>query len=252
MDKKKIVSAFAPFFKANGYKRKGNLFFKIENNNAFCVLFERPSSFVYVHYHILPLYIPTEFHYLSYGDRLESHSIYPVPSYNTLAEDNDFLKKMRELQNSLPNNVSWSEPVRMDFQEWMLQVQQCLTENIFPFFESINSPEKLLCFLRKDVFEIRKYTPFLGDEYRNSHLAAYTCLSIPDLKSASEYLALARTHLLAESHRHWPETLKMWLDELDVLEQMINAPQATRETFIRETIAHTLEICFRIRPQETK
>ena len=253
MDKKKIVPAFAPFFKANGYKRKGHLFIKIENDIAFCVSFQRPTAFVYVHYFIWPLCMPTEVRYLTYGDRLESHSIYPVPSYNTLAEDNDFLIKMRKLQNSLPNNVSWSEPARMDFQEWMLQVQQCLTEDIFPFFDSINSPEKLLNFMRKDVSEIKKYFPLACAKYSDrSKLCAYVCLLMSDLKKAAEYLALTRMDLLENADSSSPEVLKMWLDELSVLEQMINAPQETRETFIRDTIAHTLETCFRIRPQETK
>ncbi len=257
MDKKKMVPAFWPFFKANGYKKKGNTFFKIENDIAFCITFERPSGFIRVNYYFLPLYIPTEVIYITYGFSSENHPVFPVPSYNTLAEDEERERILQQIRKAniiitSPEKTPWHESQKMHFPSWMLQVQQCLTENIFPFFESINSPEKLLCFLRKDVFEIRKYTPFLGDEYRNSHLAAYTCLSIPDLKSASEYLALARTHLLAESHRHWPETLKKWLDELDVLEQMINAPQEVREAFIRDTIAHTLETCFRIRPQETK
>ena len=249
MDKNKIIPAFGPFFKENGYQKRGNRFFKIENDIAFCVRFERPTSWVYVHYHIIPLYIPTDFCYLTYGDRLESHSVYPVPSYDISEEDNDSLSIMRRIKDSLPG-VMWNEPKKMDFTEWMEQVQKCLAEDIFPFFESINSPENLLCFLRKDVREKQKYMLCLGNEYRNAYLATYTCAYISDLKSAAEYAACAQSCILQSKtpyHKDWG-----WLEELDVLEQMIQAPAETREAFFRETIAHTLDVCFRIRPLEDK
>ncbi len=251
MDKKKIVPAFAPFFKEHGYKKKGNTFFKIENDIAFCILFQRPTSFVYVHYYILPLYIPTDYHYLTYGDRLESHSVYPVPSYDISEEDNDSLSIMRRIKDSLPG-VMWNEPKKMDFTEWMEQVQKCLAEDIFPFFESVNSPEKLLRFLREDVREKQKYMPCLGDEYQNSRLAAFTCAHMSDSKSAAEYVARAQKHLINSSDGIVGYVTKLWLDELSVLMQKIEASQETREAFFRETIAHTLDVCFRIRPLEDK
>ena len=245
MDKKKIVPAFWPFFKEHGYKKKGNIFFKIENDIAFCILFQRPTSFVYVHYYILPLYIPTDYHYLSYGDRLESHSIYPVPSYDISDGDDTSLQMMRKLRDSLPG-VMWNEPKKMVFTEWMEEVQKCLTEDIFPFFESINSPEKLLCFLRKDIYEIRKYIRILSNEYENARLAAYTCLYMSDLNNASEYTARAQKYLLDSSHS------KLWLDELHVLMEKVGACKEDQDAFLNEAIAHTLEACFRIRPAEDK
>lgn len=245
MDKKKIVPAFVPFFKEHGYKKKGNTFFKIENDIAFCILFQCPTSFVYVHYYILPLYIPTDYHYLTYGDRLESHSIYPVPSYDISDEDVAFLQMMRRIKDSLPDAI-WNEPSKMDFHSWMLLVQQCLTEDIFPFFESINSPEKMLCFLNKDVHAKQKHIRVLGDEYENSRLASYTYLYVSDIKNAYKHAAQAQKYLLNSPNRFSEKVLKMRLDELNVLKQMAEAPKEDRDVFLNKTIAQTLKICFRI------
>ena len=251
MDKEKAVQAFAPFFKEHGYQQKGNTFFKIENGLAFCILFERPTAIIYVHYYVLPLYIPTDNHYLTYGDRLESHSIYPVPSFNISEENDESSSIMRNIKDRLLHLMR-KEPPKTDFSEWVKQVQKCLAEDIFPFFASINSPDKLLCFLRKGVREKQKYFRCLGDEYQNSRLAAYTCLYTSDLESASEYVARAQRYLLNSPNRFPEKALKMRLDELSVAEQMIQAPKEARDAFLNEAVAHTLERCFPIRSPKTQ
>ena len=246
MDKKKIVPAFAPFFKEHGYKKWGTTkFYKIENDIAYCFLFEIPSVIVYPTYFILPLYIPTEYIHLSYGCRLESHPCFCVPSYNILVEDNDFLMKVKELKNTLPGNISLAEPRKMDFDKWKKQVQQCLTEDIFPFYESINSPEKLLHFMDQHPFEAREY--FACRTLFRLELKAYTSFYLSDFEGVYKYINYIRSNL----EREWDsEMMKEYSEKVTHLEKLIESPQTVRDGFIKDTINHTLETLFRIRSQE--
>ncbi|MBQ3154955.1 MAG: hypothetical protein IJB88_06950, partial [Clostridia bacterium] len=67
---KNIYKQLNPYFKSLGFRKHGRYFFKIENNIAFCFTPEFPS-FVRVQCYILPLYMPTDFHYLTYGTDIE-------------------------------------------------------------------------------------------------------------------------------------------------------------------------------------
>ena len=56
--------------KANGFAFKKGVFYRIENDMAFCMNLEMPTGTVYSNCFVLPLYVPTEFCYTTYGTRL--------------------------------------------------------------------------------------------------------------------------------------------------------------------------------------
>ena len=58
------------FMRANGFAFKKGIFYRIENDMAFCVNLEMPTGTVYSNCFVLPLYVPTEFCYMTYGTRL--------------------------------------------------------------------------------------------------------------------------------------------------------------------------------------
>lgn len=56
--------------KANGFAFKKGVFYRIENDMAFCMNLEMPTGTVYSNCFVLPLYVPTEFCNMTYGTRL--------------------------------------------------------------------------------------------------------------------------------------------------------------------------------------
>lgn len=222
MDKKKIVPAFWPFFKEHGYKKWGtNKFYKIENHIAYCFLLERPSIIVYPTYFILPLYIPSDYVYLDYGNRL-CNMIYGVSTYNLLNDDSTFMP-------------------------WVDQVQGFLENRIFPFYESVGSPEKLIHFMDQYPFEARDY--FSGHALFRLELKAYTCFYLSDFEGTRKYIDYIRSNLERE-FKNFPNIMEEHTQRVNRLEELMKSSQEERETFIHETINHTLETCFRIRPQD--
>lgn len=217
MDKRKIVPSFWPFFKERGYKKRGTTqFYKIENDIAFCFLFERPSIIVYPTYYIWPLYLPKEYVSIGYGDRLETYR-HGVSSYSLWDDDKAF--------------APWSE-----------KVKECLDTTIFPFYESINSPEKLWRLISQENFFAPNY--FMTRPQFVKELQMYTACYMGDMESARKYYDI----LVAESS-HYPyffnESHSQWAE-------IINMPQDVREAFFRDTIKKNTETFGQPRPRQDK
>ena len=230
MDKKKIVPAFAPFFKEHGYKKWGaTKFYKIENDIAFCFLFERPSIVVYPRYFFLPLYMPMDFVHVSFGDRF--YLILDEPTY--CIEDDD-----------------------STFEPWVERVKGAIENFVFPFYGSINTIEKMLDFLERPL----PLPPgsmgsvgCKGNEFIRLELQTYTSLFLGNEVLASKYTSRLReestngrwkypyyTNSLFEGY----ETTANQLDEL------IKSPKEAQEAFFRDTIRYNKEKYFHIKPKE--
>ena len=82
-----------------------------------------PSGVVHVHFFIMPLYMPTECIYFTYGQRL----CYAIPSspqlYKTASEE--------------------------EVATWSNDTYQILKKTVLPFFDKIDSPKKLSRFLSR-------------------------------------------------------------------------------------------------------
>lgn len=66
----RIRKSAQSFMRANGFAFKKSIFCRIENDMAFCMNLEMPTGMVYSNCFVLPLYVPTEFCYMTYGTRL--------------------------------------------------------------------------------------------------------------------------------------------------------------------------------------
>lgn len=222
MDKKQIVRAFVPFFKEHGYKKWGtNRFYKIENDIAFCFLFERPSIIVYPTYFIWPLYMPTDkVVCLNYGHRL-SKNRHGISSYYMDDDDSAF--------------VPWVEKVKL-----------CFESIIFPFYESVNSPEKLWQFLnREDV-----WTPdyFFSDPMKIAELKMYTSCFLGDLANTRKQMDLIRQEI--NDHQYFEYFKNIMMEKLNWVEEIMASPQEVREAIFRDIIRTNKETVWRIRQQE--
>lgn len=75
MELGEIHKSIGPYMKKNGFKRKGKFYFKIKNDIAFCLEFEKPSQIIYIAYYFIPLYIPHENRCFTYGNRVYLESV---------------------------------------------------------------------------------------------------------------------------------------------------------------------------------
>ena len=208
IDKKKIVPTFWPLFREHGYKKwRTNKFYYIKNDIAFCFLFERPSIIVYPTYFIWPLYMPA---YgivgLNYGSRLR-------PTYHLTDDD-------------------------AAFEPWVKTITTCLETEIFPFYESISSPEKLWQLIGQ--YEFASPRCFWCPQQQFQKLRMYTACFLGDVANARKCVERLRDNMAIHQY---PSFIK---ENLGKWEEMINSPQDVREEFFQETIRNNKETLWHI------
>lgn len=137
-----------PYMRTKGFSLSGRTFYYIQNDIAFCIGFENPTGTLYAWQYIMPLYIPSEYLYLSYGDRIHRFG--------------------------LPFLTHDDAPEMID--RWYAQLCQLLEETIFPYFEQINSQQKLLQFIapeKADDYRVFLFCPELHMEKLRMYTYAY-------------------------------------------------------------------------------
>lgn len=211
-----VGNRLAPFFKAHGFTRKSNMFYKIQNNIAFCAGLERPGGLYFLCY-IIPLYIPTSVRHITYGGRLQDFEPFPVPHF-------DFYI---------------NEPSQLEV--FVERTMECCEKYVFPLYDSISTPEGLIDFLNKgfqyvrtfwtnlDIihyYEVKLYTNFVLAHYDDMVAdAAHMCFEIDD------YICLSK-----ERKNKWKESIIKFAD-------FRFAPAEEKEEFIKNTIEHSIIAC---------
>ena len=142
MSKLQIPTEVAQQLHAAGFARKGAWFFREESGLAQCVCFERPGAIVYPTYCIIPLYMPCETRYFTYGRRISEISQYP-------------------------------DGERID----AARLSNALRDEIFPFFESVRTPALLLRRLQT-AQAVPRF--FFCPPVRLAQLKMYTALLLAD------------------------------------------------------------------------
>lgn len=107
------LAGIQPFLLENGFKRRGHMFCRLRDNVAQLVSFDK-ASFIYCTCCIMPLYIPNDFIYYTYGSRMAAR---------LRVDDCADAEKMSK----------WTEQLACE-----------LEDKALPFFTSTDNPEKLL------------------------------------------------------------------------------------------------------------
>jgi hypothetical protein len=113
-----IIKNIQGFMKVNGFNKIKRCFYRIDGDIAFCVELEVPSGLVYVNCYIIPLYVPAEYRYYTYGTR--------------------FAIKLPTIEISDNNICLFSDPIVCQ-----------LSDSIFPLFKEIATPGVFLEQVRK-------------------------------------------------------------------------------------------------------
>ena len=211
MTTRDVGNQLAPFFKAHGFKRKSNRFFKIINNVAFCIDLERPGG-LYVQSYIIPLYMPHDFRYFTYGERLQEFKKCPVP-------DEDYLTE------------------RTECNEYVEKTLECCEKYILPFYDRISTPQGLLDFLDEDLKSIHEY--FFTGPMQILELKVYTNFVLSRFDAVLEDIP----KLFAEYEIYRRRYIDEYKGRIITLKSMINASEEERLQFINDTIEHSLTAC---------
>ena len=211
MTTRDVGNQLAPFFKAHGFKRKSNRFFKIINNVAFCIDLERPGG-LYVQSYIIPLYMPHDFRCFTYGERLQEFKKCPVPNENWLTE-------------------------RTECNEYVEKTIECCEQYILPFYDRISTLEGLLDFLDEDLKSIHEY--FFTGPMQILELKVYTNFVLSRFDAVLEDIP----KLFAEYEIYRRRYIDEDKGRIITLKSMINASEEERLQFINDTIEHSLTAC---------
>ena len=163
---KNILREMHHYMKENGFSLRNRCFFHIENNLAYCVELEMPSGLIYVNCYIIPLYIPTEFRYYTYGIRLR-----------------DVLSI---------SNIGTAEINR-----WCNQLKVDLQRSVFPVFEKAKTPHSFVNLVNKGLFkdnchiskvDIYRLRVFTASYYNDAISVSQLCEEYEKILSVTTYL----------------------------------------------------------------
>lgn len=213
----RIYKVVTPYLKKNGFKKKGCCFYKVQNDMAFCLEYDYPGGLVYSHFYVIPLYIPCQVRYMNYGNRLE-------------AEYRDQISHL--------SGDSSDEDIDM----WFNSIKSLLEEEVFPLFEQICTPQKLLHFIDRPREEWEKYFDYCSvcDALQ---LKMYTCMYLHQFEQAREAISAYRMEL--KGQRCYTEKLKASLEaEIDYIEEIINKGSEEVEAYCMKTCMETREKWF--------
>lgn len=163
-----ISKKISPFLQSKGFCQSKRTFYYVKSDIAYCIGFEAPNSLMYVTAYVMPLYIPCETRYLTYGNRLNSIDSVSLPLLHK--EDG---------------------PLMTD--EWCDLLCQCIDRTIIPFFDRIDTPVKLVEYLSLSFCSTRWF--FACPEVFIERLKMFTYLYLQDASKTISSMDRYRTLL---------------------------------------------------------
>ncbi|MGN1157134.1 MAG: hypothetical protein ACI4TK_13230 [Agathobacter sp.] len=148
-----------PFMKSRGFSISGRNYYYFANNIAFCIAFDMPTGLMYVTSYIMPLYIPFECRYYTYGNRLNAIGDIKLP---LLHKDSD----------------------EATIDEWCKFLCCKIDQYIIPFFREIETTDKLLKFSDNYHYSADSYVAC--NDLDILHLRMFTFLYVGDYVNVAD------------------------------------------------------------------
>lgn len=210
-----VKKRIGPFMKSRGFRLRCRTYYYIKNDIAYCISFEQPTGWMYTWVHVNPLYIPHEFIFLSYGNRL-----------NDMADV------------KLPTLGKGSDPTEID--DWCELFFRSIDDHILPFFQQIDTPKKLLAYVENPERNKRggmiRCTPLDIEELR-MHTYLYLC----DLPKAEAAAAIYKQ--TAGENKYLIVTLREKLQkDAEDIKMLISRGDEAVSDFCEQTIANTRKL----------
>ena len=213
----KIASQIRPYMKENGYKYSKKCYYKILNDMAFCIQFDMPGGLVYATFFVMPLYIPCQNRYYTYGNRINSLHCAKLPPLAKVASDDEIEK-------------------------WCISLCGQLEKIVFPFFQEISTPMQLVNAVEKDRHLIGPF--FSCPAIHISRLKLFSYLYTEDFEKLSLIIKKYPT-VLRDSSFLAKTVCDLYLEELSLVNHLMKENVQERHSFCIKTIEETLHKCFK-------
>ncbi len=206
-----VNKKISPYMKSRGFFLSGRTYYFIAHDIAHCIAFDMPSGLMYVTVYVMPLYIPCECRYYTYGNRLSDVSNIKLP----------ILSK-------------GDEETKID--EWCDIFCQHIEERVMPYFREVGSPSKLIEYADRYSYSPNEY--FACHEMHILRLKMFT------------YLYLHERHKVSNVTAHYRDVLKglsfltdyvrqIYTDEIDEVETILQGPKEAARVFCSNVISNT-------------
>lgn len=212
---KSMMNRVANFMKDRGFHSKSKFFYKISNDIAFCVELDYPGSLLYVTFYILPLYLPADRRYYTFGNRLDSHSLKPLPVIHA--------------------DVSEKQKVY-----WVQSFEEAIDEFVLPYFQKISNPAALadVCSTNNGVQSYMNCPPI-----QKTRLLLHTYAFLQDLEAFIKAEKTMDNEIRLCSFLS-SDILAKYQAEIVMLKRMFTLSQEELITYKKNVTSETIESCF--------
>lgn len=200
--------------KQHGFSKKGNCFFRLENDIAFCVAVDCPTTIAYVTFFIIPLFVPSRNRYYTYGNRLNHVMPNAFPA----------------LDLTVPESSVTG---------WTMQFKAGTENVIFPFFEKIESPEKMVHFIDSNG-NVQNF--FHCPEIQLTRLLMFTHAYLRDFGKL-DVLTQNMTEQINDCSFLSMQVLAKYSDEVNTIKRILPHEESLDEYFT-DIIRNTKLACF--------
>lgn len=212
----KITNQIRPCMKKQGYTFSKKCFYKIHNDIAYCLALDMPSGLVYATFFVMPLYIPAQNHYYTYGNRVSSLRRSKLLPLSKNASDDEL--------------AAWCEHLCNDLEKF-----------VFPFFQEIDTPRKLINVMAKKKYVADRF--FLCPPVQVFRLQLFSYLYVEDFDNLNS-LAEKYSICIQES-TYLTETMRnSYFEENDAIMQMVQNDIQTARAYCAKTVEDTIRNCF--------
>jgi len=211
----KIIKDMRPYMKENGFKLTKKCFFRIENDLAYCVELEMPSNLIYIYCYFVPLYVPAEYRYYTYGMRL------------------------KDVLSTLNIGVA-------NIEQWCNELKEHLKRFVFPTFERIKSSDDFLNAIEHGLFVNSDHQVPRIDAYR---LCLFTAFYKQDVTTVEKVCDNYKDILIATTYLT-DEVKKDRLEEIEKIRRDIAKNSQANKKMIADIINKTKRSCFGLQKED--
>lgn len=213
---KNIYKQLNPYFKSLGFRKHGSCFYKIENHIAFCFTPEFVST-VRIWCFVLPLYMPTAFRHLDFGNNIDHvhRELKYIPTYGEITDS--------------------------EASEWLGEMAPVIENEVLPFFKSISSPELLLQYC--DLPSHQRSPYIFWNILKMVRLQAYTALFLGEKEIAQK--AIKNFREIGSDPNHYPPSyITTHVTESYEMEKILLLSDEERAQRFESICADTVYHCF--------